>query len=150
MISAPFSFNIGQVLEKYQKDRAWRKAARAYYLYRFGKMTQEQIGRDPHIKDTQGHVSDKVSKMRGELSRLAGQHYEAWKAEQLRKRGYEVKADGKVGKPSLVAKSEQTGEVRVYSSKCLEFTRKIMLPIKEIRPELHVALGLKAKLVLSV
>jgi hypothetical protein len=147
---APFSFDIGAVLEKYQKNRSWRKDARAYYLNRFEHMNLEEIATDPHIQVDKSTVSRRIAKMRGELSRLAGEGYERWKAEQLRNRGYDATLDGKTGQPDIVAKHSTTGELRVYSCKCLEFTRTVQLPVKELRPEMHKALELGAPLVLSV
>jgi hypothetical protein len=43
-----------------------------------------------------------------------------------------------------------TGELGVYQYKCLKFTRKVQLPVKELRPEIHKALELRAPLMLSV
>ncbi|MDD3531662.1 MAG: hypothetical protein PHV99_03690 [Candidatus Pacebacteria bacterium] len=147
---APFFFNVGAVIEKYQKNRSWRKDARAYYLHRFEHMKLDEIAKDPHVRVDPSVVSRRIAKMRGELSRLAGEQYERWKAEQLRTRGYEVTLDGRTGQPDILAKHTQTGELRVYSCKCLEYTRKRMLPVQELRPEIHKALELHAPLMLSV
>lgn len=87
---------------------------------------------------------------RGEIPRLVGGSQEKWKAEQLRVRGYEVTQDGRTGQPDIIAKHSQIGELRVFSCKCLEFTQKAQLPIKELRPEMHKALELHAPLMLSV
>jgi energy-coupling factor transporter ATP-binding protein EcfA2 len=147
---APFSFDVGPILEKYQKNRNWRKDARAYYLDRFEQLTYAEIGADPQIQVAISTVHRRIAKMRGELSRLAGGMYEKWKGEQLRARGYEAELNGKIGMPDIVAKNLTTGEVRVYSCKCLDFTRKVMLPVKELRPEVHKALEIGAPLMLSI
>ena len=147
---APFSFDVGAVLEKYQKNRSWRKDARAYYLSRFEHMKHDKIAEDPQIRIERSAVTRRIAKMRGEMSRLAGEAYERWKAGSLEARGYEVQLDGSKGQPDIVAMNTATSKIAVYSCKCLEFDRKFQLPVEELRPEIHRALELGAPLVLSI
>lgn len=143
-----FAFNLGATLEKYRNDRKWRDAARAYYLSTVEQRTQEQIAAKAGVD--RSVISRRIDSMRGEISRIAGAQYEDWKVQQLKRRGYEVEHQGGNGQPDIIATHTKTKEVRVISCKCLDFDRKIRLPIGEIAPELHEARLRRCPVVVSV
>jgi len=144
----PFLFDVGRVLAEYEKKREWRKAARAYYLYTYEKMTQAAITNDPKVRTEQSSVSKLIRQMKGELSRLAGRAYEIYTAERLTAAGYDVKLGGRVSEPDVIAKM---GNVhKVYSCKCLDYDKKTTISAAEFRPELQYALANNARLVLAI
>jgi len=148
-VSKPFVFDVGALVQQYMEDRAWRKQARAYYLSRYENRTQEQISKDPQIKKDQATISRMIREMKGEISRVAGESYEQWKATELEARGYEVTRGGRNSEPDLVTITPEGKEV-VYSCKCLEFDRVKRISVTELRPEITAALSRQAELVLSV
>ena len=150
-LDKPFLFDVGRVLAEYEKKREWRREARAYYLYKFEKMTLEQIAKDKKVEAglSGGRtVSNLLRTMRGELSRLAGRDYEIYTAERLTAAGYDVKLGGRVSEPDIIAKM---GDVhKVYSCKCLDYQRKTLIGANEFRPEIQYSLATGARLVLAI
>jgi hypothetical protein len=146
--NAPFNIDIGQIIEKYKLDRAWRRPALAYYLNRFENQTQDQIAKEPKIKCEQAQVSNLIKQMIGELSRANGSAWESWKAHDLETKGWTVKHNGLTSMPDIIASKD--GRTIVYSCKCLDFNREIKLPIIELRPEIGAALKLSCPLILSI
>ncbi|MFA5313617.1 MAG: hypothetical protein WC375_09955 [Methanomassiliicoccales archaeon] len=144
-----FFFDDLKVLDAYMKEREWKKEARAYYLSRVEKLTQEKIAKDPLIKCSRENVTKLIQKMQGEISRLAGEEYELWKAAQLEAAGLQVRRRGSTGSPDILAERPD-GRKYVYSCKCLHIHRKTSLPIEEIRPEVLEALRSGRILILSV
>lgn len=151
VVSVPgedFIFNFGAVLEEYRGKRQWRDAATAYYRATVDKLSQDQIAAKYGVD--RSTISRRIDSMRGEISRIAGASYEDYMKGQLTRRGYNVEHQGGVGQPDLVAVHGKTGELRIVSCKCLDFTRKIKLPIKEIEPELREARRRGCPVVLAV
>ena len=146
---APFKFDLESVVQKYMEDRAWRKEARAFYLHTYEKLKLEQVGKDPKVKLDASNVSRAIKRFQGELSRIAGQEYELWKAAQLESVGLKVRRKGGNGQPDILADHPE-GMKYVYSCKALTIKRKISLPIEEIRPEVLEAQRSGRELVLSV
>jgi hypothetical protein len=147
----PFLFDVGRVLAEYDKKREWRREARAYYLYKFEKMTLDQIAKDKKVEAglSGGRtVSNLIRTMRGELSRLAGRDYELYTAERLTAAGYDVKLGGRVSEPDIIAKKENVH--KVYSCKCLDYQRKTLIGANEFRPEIQYSLSTGARLVLAI
>lgn len=143
-----FSFNVGAAVEKYRHDVKWRKAARIYYRSTVEGQTYERIAEKERLSTST--IGEHIEKMRGELSRVAGAEYEKFKSKQLQQRGYNVEHQGGESQPDIIATHGQTKERRVISCKCLDFDRKMRLPIAELNPEIHRARELGAALILSV
>lgn len=145
----PFLFDVGKVLSEYEKKREWKREARAYYLWKFEKVKQENIAKDSKVKANDAPtVSRLIKSMRGELSRLAGRDYEIYTAERLKAAGYDVKLGGRVSEPDIIAKMDQVH--KVYSCKCLDYQKKTTLGMSELRPEILYSLETGARLILSV
>jgi hypothetical protein len=145
----PFRWDLEAAVQRYMNDRAWRKEARAFYLNHFEHLSQEQVGKDPAIRCAKSSVNDMIKAFRGELSRVAGDEYEIWKAAQLEAAGLQVRRRGRTGKPDILADHPE-GMKYVYSCKALTIKRTISLPIEELRPELREAQRSGRELILSV
>jgi hypothetical protein len=143
-----FLFNVGAVLEKLQKERKWRDHAKAYYLAHVEGHKLATIAKRYNVEPST--ISRRIDAIKGELSRLAGADYEAWKCQELTRRGYTVEHLGGNSEPDIIATHNETKEVRVISCKCLDFDRKTKLPIAELAPELHEARRRGCPLILSV
>ena len=46
----PFRWDLEAAVQRYMNDRAWRKEARAFYLYNTEHIKHELVGKDPKIK----------------------------------------------------------------------------------------------------
>ena len=146
--TVPFVFDVGQVLDEYAQKREWRRESRAFYLYKFEKMTQDAVGRDPKVKAEPRTVSNFINSMRGELSRIAGAKFEDYTADRLRSLGYDVTHGGRVSEPDIIAKMKDVH--KVYSCKCLDYSRKTLITINEFRPEILYSLKTGARLIICV
>ena len=144
-----FEHNEGKLLEKYQRKPGWRLPARIYYLHRIEHKTWPEIAEDKRIGKCDSDCRLMERKMRGELSRVIGQEYENWKANDLEKRGFKVQRGGGNSEADIIAVNEK-GLKSVYSCKCLRYDRRVKLPLQEIRPEINQALRDNCEIVLSV
>lgn len=145
---AVFTFDRDRFIEQLLKDDKWAKAARCYKLSQHG-LTYAQIGDDPEISVNASRVSQLISRVRGELSLRSGAAYEKWLAAQLAARGLDVRHDGKRGRPDIIA-TDGDGQTTVYSCKCMEFSRSVRIPRRELEPEIIAAHQRGARLALSV
>jgi len=145
----PFRWDLEAAVQRYMNDRAWRKEARAFYLHNTEHMKHELVAKDPKIKCSRAEVARLIQRFQGELSRVAGEEYELWKAAQLEDVGLQVRRRGGNGQPDILAEHPE-GMRYVYSCKALTVKRKISLPIEEIRPEVLEAQRSGRELILSV
>jgi hypothetical protein len=116
-------------------------------LFREGKI-QEDIAEKLELP--QSCISDRVKRMRGELSRISGERYENWKSNRLKNIGYEVDHQGRTGEPDIVIKDKASGQYKVVSCKALYLDRKLTLPVEEIAPEIRRAKELYCPVIISV
>jgi len=144
-----FSFDVLSIIKKYASKPEWRHHAEAYRLFHVEGWTQQRI-MDELGKGSTRAVHDMIAKFQGEVSRLAGESYEAWKARQLEAAGFEVRHLGGRGQPDILADHKETGASYVYACKALTLHRLVREPISEIRPELLEAQRSGRVLVLSV
>jgi len=100
-------------VQQYMNDRAWRKEARAFYLHHTEHMKHELVAKDPKIKCSRAEVARIIQRFQGELSRIAGEEYELWKAALL-------EATGKDNQKALLIVSE------TYRHEDLKQTRKYL------------------------
>ena len=147
-----FLFNVGAELEKYRKRPEWRRAAYIYYRNVVENLSYDQIAAKENIAVST--ISEHVTRMSGEMDRLAGEKYEVYKVKQLQQRGYKATRYGGISEPDIVAQHENGG-LWVYSCKCLNYKMKRWLPVDQINPELKMVIELRKKgtpagLILSV
>jgi len=136
-VAETFTFDRQSLLEQLAKDSRWTKAARAYRLAANG-MKHDLIAQDPQIAVSRQRVGKIIAQIRGEISRRAGAAYEQWRAEQLTKEGHQVKHDGRIGNPDIVA-IEKGGAKAVISCKVYDFERAKEIRRGELEPELVYA-----------
>ncbi|WP_019178211.1 hypothetical protein [Methanomassiliicoccus luminyensis] len=136
-----FTFDRMKVLEDLAKEPEWKKKVLVYTLADNG-LTYDQIGEHPDVQLKKARISTVINQVRGKLSELSGPAYERWKAAQLAKEGWEVKRDGRRGKPDLVATMEE--DAFVINCKCCEYRRPLIIDRRDLRPEIEKALQLRS------
>lgn len=149
VIGEQFTFTAASAVEQLRQIPAWRRRANIYWDYIRPDAPLDYEALSAKYKVVKPNISKAISAVRGELSRLGGAEYEAWKAEQLRGQGYTITHDGTRGAPDIYG-TDPHGAPVVMSCKCMEFERLTKLPLDEVRPELHKAAELRTSVILSV
>lgn len=149
VIGEQFTFTAASAVEELRRLPAWRRRANIYWDHIRPDAPMDQDALAVKYKVSQATISRGISAVRGEISRLGGTEYEAWKAAQLTEQGYSITHDGSRGAPDIYG-TDPHGAPVVYSCKCMEFDRVQKMSLDEVRPELHKAAELRTSVTVSI
>lgn len=149
VIGEQFTFTAASAVEQLRQMPAWKRRANIYWDHIRPDAPMDQDALAVKYKVSQATISRGISAVRGEISRLGGAEYEAWKAAQLTEQGYSITHDGSRGAPDIYG-TDPHGAPIVISCKCMEFDRVQKMKLDEVRPELHKAAELRTSVILSV
>lgn len=145
-----FSLTITKVLRALGKDPKWKGKVAIYSDVMQG-MTRMEAAKK-HSLRSQSSVAEAITSLRGEMCRRHGAEYEAFLAKRLKAQypHCDVIHYGGQPQPDVIMEDPRTGEQRVYSAKCLDFTRTVYIGASDLHPELKEARKRGCKAFLAV
>ncbi|MHA1420040.1 MAG: hypothetical protein ACTSPO_14085 [Candidatus Heimdallarchaeaceae archaeon] len=142
--SDEFSFDKKKYLEDLvNHNKKWTKDVEAYRLNIFKGEEQDKIAEV--FGETQGNISNRVRRVKGELARVTGLAYEKFLEEKYRsfQEVVNVERFGGQSEPDLII-HYSNGSIDVVSVKCFYYRRSTLtIPISELKTELKKARELK-------
>jgi len=145
---ATFTFTDEQAFEiMLEADRLqWQTRIEAYKRNQLVGISQDQVGSEQKSPVSAMTISKWVRAVKGEISRIRGERYEAFLDGAWKRTGMyaSVTHDGTESKPDFV-RVPFDGVSEVVSIKCFNHPRNtISIPLKDIAPELEEAKRLRA------